>query len=587
MNTGGKRRWRDSIEVKLIAGFGGVIVVILAASLFIYAGMIRVTREINYEKMNSQAEFCLQSLDTEVKHVKHLLNQFFTDRNLVFLVWPDMTLTPYEKRDALLSVMERMDTLTGVSALIQNGTLYLPKSGYTITSSSIRRMEEEDREEMTGYGESLDGELHYDGGFFVAGAGAPRIRSDTVPNYVLAVRFSEQQIREKLSSLCSIGGSGCFLYFEEGPALIEYSQGDYVGEEILKNLKLEQEGSLGKRSIRINGEKYLVFAGGSGEMGLFVEYMKEEAVTAPITRFRNLVIVLFALMLLAAVFYGIYVKRLIHNPIETLLEAFQRVKAGDWSEHILLNRQDEFCDLYDGFNDMEDQMGNMIEQVYIQTNLTQRAELKQLQAQIAPHFLFNSFFSLSSKIKRGDYELAQEMAMYLGDYFQYLTRNESDYVQLWQEAEHAQNYAAIQGARFIYRISVSFAQIPDSFREISVPRLILQPLLENAFEHGLENKIRDGLVQVRFVETPEEYQVWVEDNGDISEEKLEEIREGLKRKDPGETSAIFNIHRRLQIYYREKAGLRVRRSELGGLCILIFVSRKAEESNGPEPADRG
>lgn len=132
-------------------------------------------------------------------------------------------------------------------------------------------------------------------------------------------------------------------------------------------------------------------------------------------------------------------------------------------------------------NDMEDRLSRLIEEVYVQKNLTQKAQLKQLQAQINPHFLYNSFFTLSRRIKRQDYDNAEEFARHLGNYFKYLTRDGSDFIALRQEVEHAKSYATIQQARFSSRVRVCFEQLPDSCSGLMVPRLILQPLLENSF----------------------------------------------------------------------------------------------------------
>lgn len=158
---------------------------------------------------------------------------------------------------------------------------------------------------------------------------------------------------------------------------------------------------------------------------------------------------------------------------------------------------------------MEDQISRLIDEVYVQTNLAQRAQLKQLQAQINPHFLYNSFFVLSRRVKRHDFENAQELAKHLGNYFQFLARNESDFVMLRQEVEHAKSYAAIQGTRFISRLSIEFGELPVECEGILVPRLILQPLLENAFEHGLENKMKDGILKVSFEEGENEIRIHV------------------------------------------------------------------------------
>ena len=577
---GRKGKWWYSIETKLIIGFGMVITVIMIAATYIYHRAIILSRQTTYEKMYSQAEFYLQTLEQETEHIRQLQRDFFNDRKLTFLIGPEMNISDYEKRDALLSVMERMNTITGVSDLIQEGVLYLPKSSYRITSTEIKRMGMTDEEEVKRYMDYLDGLIHYDGNcFFVVEAGAPRISSDSVPNHILVIKFSVKKLQEKLASLNLAEESGAFIYNVRDDVIVEHSSGNYMGNEILQILDLDAgENYLNAQRMKIGKEHYLVFAGGQGTLGLFVEYRKENTIMGAIDQFRIIVNVIFILMLLVAVLFGVYSKRLIHKPITVLLKAFERIQSGNWSEHINHNRRDEFSYLYDGFNEMEDKMGEMIEKVYVQTNLAQRAQMKQLQTQIAPHFLYNSFFSLRRKIKGGDYENAEKLAKHLGAYFQYLTRNESDYVSLKQEVEHAKSYAAIQGTRFIYRISINFEELPEDFENLIVPRLVLQPLLENAFEYGLESKEKDGILWVHFAETHKEYQILIVDNGETPDEMIQELSRKLKEGKTGEVTGIYNIHKRLQILYDYQSGLRIERSSIGGVSVIMFIGKGGGES---------
>ena len=158
-----KSKWRYSIETKLIIGFGVVIMVIMTASIYIYYRAIFLSRETTYEKMYSQAEFYLQTLEQEIEHIRQLQRDFFNDRKLTFLIGPEMNISDYEKRDARVSVMERMNTITGVSNLIQEGVLYLPKPGYRITSTEVKRMGKTDEETVMESVKYLDGLIHYDG----------------------------------------------------------------------------------------------------------------------------------------------------------------------------------------------------------------------------------------------------------------------------------------------------------------------------------------------------------------------------------------------------------------------------------------
>lgn len=584
-----KKEWMNSIVTKFMIGFGLVILATMAAFFFVYHQASGLARRLTYEKMYSQAEYYLQSFDNELDHIWQLQNDFFNDRKLTFIIGSDMNIDDYEKRDCLLSVRERISTVTGVSKLIENGILYLPKSEYKIMPAAVQHMDASGMEEMKKYLEYADDHIHYDSGsFFIVKTGVPRIQSDSIPNHVFVLSLSEDEIIKNLSVINISRNSGAFWYNPQEEVLVEHSNGDAVGKELLPLLEKDETGKYKSvQRIKAKDRDYLVFVGGYGKLGLFVQYELEVSAVEPILQFRNLAFVVLVLLTLLAISLGIYFVVSLHQPIIILLNGFRRVQSGNWKEHIEDTRRDEFRHLYKGFNDMEDKIEQLINEVYVQTNLTQRAQMKQLQAQIAPHFLYNSFFVLSRRVKRHDYENAELLAKHLGNYFQYLTRNEADYVPLRMEADHARSYAAIQGTRFVNRIRIEFDDIPEGFEGILVPRLILQPLLENAFEHGLENKVTDGLLKVHFEETAEERQIWVEDNGeDVPDEMMENIAQTLIAGKQGEITAIYNIHMRLQNYFHGNGGIRIQRSDIGGMAVLIYI-RKGEESYEYDAVDRG
>lgn len=583
-----RKEWMNSIVTKFMSGFGLVILSTSAAFLLVYHHANELARELMYEKMYSQAEFFLQSFDKELSHVHQLQMDFFNDRKLTFIINPNTNIDAYEKRDCLLSVRERIETTTGVSNLVEKGILYLPKSGYEISSGGIHDMSDEAMEKMLYYMEYADGQLHYDGSsFFIVETGVPRIQSNSIPNHVFVIFFSEEQMVENLSLVNTSRDSGSFWYNETEELLIEHSEGDAVGDSILPLLKMDPSGKYANiQRINVEGKDYLILVGGRGELGWFVQYVQEETVMRPVTRLRNLEFIALGLITILTIILGINFGISLHQPINALLKGFRRVQQGNWKEPIKEIRRDEFSYLYKGFNDMQARIERLINEVYVQTNLTQRAQMKQLQSQIAPHFLYNSFFLLSRRIKREDYENAELLAKHLGTYFQYLARNEADYLPLKLEINYTRSYAAIQEARFAGRIRIEFEAAPPAFEDITVPRLILQPLLENAFEYALEDKVADGLLRIRFEETREEWRIWVEDNGDgISDEKLREISHILVCGKQGEITGIYNIHMRLQNYFHGNGGLKVQRSEFGGMAVYIYIEK--EEGYERDAADCG
>lgn len=579
MEAKGKQmsNWRYSIRTKLLIGFGCVIVVVFLCTIYIYQRASNLATQLTYEKMHSLADYYTQRVNDELEYVRLQQIDMFNDRMLLALIGPNIDISDYERRERLLSVWDKVTIIEGISNLIQEGTIYLPRSGYRISSAGVRRIGTEDEARLKEYLQYVDGRIHFqEDQIFLIETGELGIRSEMMPKHVFVIKFSRDQIIEDLAKINTAEGSGAFWYQSDSGTMLEHSMGTYVGQEILDHLSKDENGDyLRTQRVTIEGETYLVFVGSQGLLGLFVEYCPEDAIMEPVIQFRNTVFGLFLFMILGTVFFAFYANWLVHRPINELMRAFQRIEEGNWTEHIVHNRKDEFSYLYDEFNEMEDHMTEMIEQVCVQTNLAQRAQMKQLQAQIAPHFLYNSFFSLSRKIKREEYEAAEALAKHLGTYFKYVTRNEADYVSLEQEVSHAKSYTDIQGIRFVNRIEILFEELPEPFKKITVPRLILQPLLENAFEHGLDNKEKDGKLLVHFWETKREYQIYIEDNGDVSDKKIQELREGLETQREGEVTSFYNIHRRLQYLYQGRAGLRVHKSRIQGLGVMVFIHKEA------------
>jgi two-component system sensor histidine kinase YesM len=283
--------------------------------------------------------------------------------------------------------------------------------------------------------------------------------------------------------------------------------------------------------------------------------------------------IFFLLVLFFIIGYSLFFTRLLKKPMDDLIRSFGRIEGGDFDISIAHRRSDELGYLQDHFLRMVENLRILIDQVYRQKILAQKAELKQLQSQINPHFLYNSFFILRRKIAGKDYENADRFSQQLGQYFKYITRNDSDEVGLAKEVDHARVYSEIQSMRFSNRIRVDFAAIPAGLEGFRVPRLILQPILENAFEHGLSEKKRDGVLRVGISWEDRVLAFTVEDNGDgLTDEALARLERDLSGAEPvTEITGMINIHHRIQLRYGPASGLSIARSNLGGLKVTISI----------------
>lgn len=564
------KKKRKSLQQKLAIIFTFIILFIVAFSLFLYKNATDTIREETYEKMSVQAEYYQKILEMEVSNGLTQQLEFFNNRRLVFLAKPNSGLSIYEERESVLDVRERIWIITESNSLIQGGILYIPGTEYRITSASINRMTQSDLDDMEYYLQTAGEELHFDGENFYS------VRNNM--NFVFIIFYSSRQIVENLSLFNVSANGGSFIYHVDSDVMLESNSSEVTGRMILEQLVRDEQGVYERvQRVRLGNDNYLVFVGEQGKLGIFVQYIEEASLMEKLNVFWRYAILVLLLIIVMSVVFVLYTRRVIHDPLNILVQAFGKLKEGNFKEHIYHNNQDEFTYLYQSFNDMEDRLSQLINEVYVQKNLAQYAQMKQLQAQINPHFLYNSFFLLRRRIKRQDYEGAEEIASHMGDYFKYLTRDGSDFISLKQEIEHAKSYAAIQQARFAGRVRVEFEQLPPEAENIIVPRLIVQPLLENAFGHGLEDKVSDGILRVGFQREENLFFICVEDNGEgIGDEVIADMRESLEEANPDEITGMINIHRRLNTCFHGNGGLWIARSSLNGVAITIRIPLEEE-----------
>ncbi|MBP3428172.1 MAG: histidine kinase [Clostridia bacterium] len=272
----------------------------------------------------------------------------------------------------------------------------------------------------------------------------------------------------------------------------------------------------------------------------------------------------------------------VYDPLHRLLiDAFGHAERGDFKYRISISQASPFKPIYDRYNQMMEKTEYYVENELKQQLLISKANLKQLQAQISPHFMYNSYYILFRLIKKGDRESSLLMCEHLGQFYHYITRNADDEKRLSEEVEHTQHYAAIQKFRFREMLDVQISPPPAEIADVYVPRLILQPLLENAFKYAYQTDREDGVMTLRVhftVYSPISFDIIVENSGSVDEQTIESIRKNLAATDDSiETTALINIHRRLQIYFSDHSALSVDRSALGGLLVRIHIDDTRED----------
>lgn len=282
-----------------------------------------------------------------------------------------------------------------------------------------------------------------------------------------------------------------------------------------------------------------------------------------------MLLLILIMFLAAAVIYSFadsFSKRILR-----LSGEMQKVCEGNLTSNLKLGSQDEIGKLYQVYQFMLDEVDKLLKKQYEDGQAIKEAEIKALQAQINPHFLYNTLELINWEAMENDAVEITEQVQALAQYYRLVLSGGADIICVEQEVEQVLLYVQIQNYRFDGRIDCR-CEMPQKLRTARIVKLVLQPLIENSILHGFSyNDINQTLIiMIRIFRQEEDLVISVEDNGiGMSEEQSRRI----VQEDGGykEHYAVSNIHNRLRLKYGEKYGLKYE-SILGkGTIVYITV----------------
>ena len=562
----------------------------------VVAGLVTDTsqkalRDEIVNRNTAQAEAVVEQLALSLGKTMDIQREMLYDTDLNRLGVAPGYYSSSQRIMAMLRAVERMRVLTSSSPLIDQSFFMAPSIGKTITADGVETMDEAGFERFSGLcGGQQTAFAEQDGRFYILMA-YPIYSSylkENGPSYLLGVKLNQKAITELLSSHLSQKEEAVYLFSEDGKVISRINENIRIAENTLFEAAKTQTAY---DTAAEGGLRCLVSCARSAapaNMLTLVSVEPYDQVFSVLNRQGALFVALIVLLIAAALGYMAHMWRAIHKPLNKLADAFQQVEKGDFSVRIHHDRADDFAYIYKQFNSMNGRLSDLIEQMYMQTIRIQRAELKQLQSQINPHFLYNNLFMIRSLAQLGDTATIETLTSEMGEYFRYVTRSGQPDVPLSAEVEHARNYAMIQDMRFSSRIRLRFPPLPEDMKDIIVPKLILQPLLENAYQHGLKETTANGLIGVRFEKTGGDAAILVEDNGQsLTDEALANLTESLENPDVQETTGLINIHRRLRLRFGAPYGLSFSRGGSGGLLVKMLIPAKEGGNEDATGADRG
>lgn len=529
--------------------------------------------------LRADLEHSILMLESEMERIRMLQFECLNDEDLFYTVNAQEIMTPYERTRALLTMQHRLSVMWHSSAYIEDVRVYLTAIDRMVSArDGVSAMTDEWKPILYAKEDATPSQLtYYDGQMYLC-ASYPIISPDesAVPLYSMIILFREDMLRSLLSSANGNREGGVALVAPSSGYALTARADDAVAARLAA---LDNPGAAQSRVVEDGDQKYLVVQAFSDYLGMrFYSYVSKDTLNEGLAHYERLCLALFIVMLAVALVFSAGSYYLIRRPMRKLLHSLQRLEKGELDVRITHSLNDEYTYLYETFNSMAAALQNLIEMNYKQRLLTQEAEMKQLQAQINPHFLYNSFFILYRMTQDEDYDRLSEFLHYLSDYYRFITRNARSEVALRDELKHAENYARIQEIRFSHRLRVELDALPESVQGLRVPRLILQPVLENAFGHGLRDVTENGLLRVSFREEEDSLFIDVENNGPaVPDDTLQNLRAALSSdSEQIETTALVNIHRRLRLKFGPDSGVQIEHGGDGGLRVTLVIRLKKE-----------
>lgn len=305
-----------------------------------------------------------------------------------------------------------------------------------------------------------------------------------------------------------------------------------------------------------------------------------------LTLINSLILTLFMLIVIAGT---IYISIKFTEPIKQLIRYITRIQAGQvqlgqLNADIELTRTDEMGILANRFHGLMQDLNQMVMREYRLELANKSNQLMALQAQINPHFLNNALQSIGTLALQHEAPKIYALISYLAKMMHYSMNTNESVVPLRKEIEHIKAYLELQKQRFEHQFEIIY-DIEESTKAISVPKMILQPLVENYFKHGFKPSETTGLLRIQATmptDREDEYlKLIIEDNGiGITEERLREVKSRLNAPSITDAACIglSNVLTRVQLYFTDDATLDIEHVQPQGLRIVIHIPMKREQT---------
>ena len=373
----------------------------------------------------------------------------------------------------------------------------------------------------------------------------------------IVMELTQEDMNAVLAGSCH---SGDTVYLLDQYQNIVYSSAGQGEKRIVRNTLFTENNRSTKSLLRETEEGY--------HIALVKKDVSYERIAPTIFKISLLVAIICSML---CIFVSAYLGKQLTKPISDLNKAMDKVKKGDLTIQVRHELKNELGALTDNFNHMTTELDDHVKKLVNRQKEINRIQLQLFQTQLNPHFLYNTLDSIKWEARIHELSDVSHMAENLAYILQKSIRSEP-FIPLREELEIVKEYMEIQqirfGGKFVYE-----EDIPDELLDCIVPKLMLQPLVENAVIHGLAEQ-EEGQISVYAERLSDMMKIYVTDDGaGMDEETVNKLNQNMPRESAGHVG-LYNVSRIIKLYFGEQYGLTVSVEEEIGTTVMITLPMK-------------
>ena len=399
---------------------------------------------------------------------------------------------------------------------------------------------------------------------------------------VLLIEMAYQGLEEVLDEV-TLGNGGYIYLMDSNGDIIWHPKFELIASGRVKENNLVAAGyDDGSREEVFNGTRQTVVTKTVGYTGWkLVGVIKGTGISLNMLKTRLFIVFVILLIIFIVILINSYISFRVTNPIRELEKSVKELEEGNLDADIYMGGSYEVQHLGKSVQDMKFRIKGLMQDIVNEHEEKRKSEFDSLQAQINPHFLYNTLDIIVWQIENEKQSEAVHTVTALARFFRLSLGKGKNIVTVKDEIDHVKNYLMIQHMRFKNKFDYEF-DIAEDVLELPSLKLMLQPLVENAIYHGMEFMDGDGMIMVKAWREEDELYLSVADNGlGMTEDKVEMILTGKSTSGNGRGSGIGvkNVNERIKLYFGEAYGLTIDSEPDEGTTVIIHLPAKDEKES--------